>query len=86
MSGADVSSIIYLLLLACAVVLVRNSCVYRARIAILKTKTPNDPYAGNKLHDLLPEYEAMLWHPNYWMKWTEADWREYLSRQPGGTS
>jgi hypothetical protein len=64
----------------------RNEATYKARIAILHTSTPDDEFAGNALHDLLPTYDRMLFHPAFWLKWTEASWREYVGRQHGVAS
>lgn len=64
-----------------ALVLLRNEATYRARIAILNTSTAEDRFAGNELHDRLPSYDQMMLHPAFWLKWTEADWREYLASQ-----
>lgn len=71
--------ILYALLAAFFLAMVRNTITYKHRIAILETKTADDPWAGNELHRLLPSYDAMMFHPAFWLKWTEADWREYLA-------
>lgn len=58
----------------------RNNATCDIRIAIIKTATEDDLHAGLELYALLPSYDAMLFHPAYWLKWSEADWREYIAR------
>ena len=67
-----------ILLWALAVfILLRNNMTYRVRTRILWSQ-PN----GLEMHDRLPSYDRMVIHPAYWLKWTEADWREYIGRRP----
>lgn len=77
-------SILLILMALFALVLLRNEATYRARMAILMTSTPEDRFAGNTLHDLLPSYDQMMLHPAFWLKWTEADWREYITKATEG--
>jgi hypothetical protein len=71
----------FLLLVISVLLLLRNHATYKVRMAILRTRTADDEFAGNALHDLLPGYDEMLLHPAFWLKWTEADWREYIARR-----
>lgn len=58
-----------------AVFLLRNHMVYRARIAFIHA----DDFPVS--YHALPEYDAMLLNPKYWLLWTKAHWRAWLARQ-----
>lgn len=76
----------FVVLVLTVLAMLRNLVTFKVRMAILHTRTPENEFAGNALHDLLPSYEQMLFRPAYWLKWTESDWREYIARQEGAAS
>lgn len=78
-------SFFFFILALGALFIARNEVTYRNRMAILHTSTPEDRFAGNELHALLPSYDQMMWRPAFWLKWTESDWREYIATT-GATS
>jgi hypothetical protein len=70
------------ILLALAVLLVfvavRNGAVLQSRLAILDVKPISK---GLDLHNALPSYEAMLFHPKYWLLWTAPHWLAWVGRR-----
>jgi hypothetical protein len=54
--------------------ILRNHATFKARAAILKSDGIADFQA-------LPTYHQAVFHPAFWLKWTVADWREYLARR-----
>jgi uncharacterized membrane protein YgcG len=61
---------------AMAVILLRNWRVYAVGIDILWDDT-----LGLVPYKALPSYEAMLFHPRHWHRWTKAQWVAYVERK-----
>lgn len=62
-------------ILFAAFLAVRNQCVYNVRIAAIDV---NDRL---RTYEALPSYDAMLYHPKYWLLWTRAHWFAWLARR-----
>lgn len=56
------------------IVSVRSTVVYTVRVGILYT---GEPLECNALHNMLPTYDYMVWHPSQWLLWTK---KQYLSK------
>ena len=48
----------------------RSSAAFIVRIAFLD----DEILYGSGGYDALPSYDAMTFHPRYWLLWTKAQW------------
>lgn len=72
MNSSILALCIFLLML---VFQIRNNAVFSARMQFLfKTE------AERALFEALPSYDAMLFHPKHWGRWTKAQWAAYANR------
>ena len=73
-----------LLLLAGLMILVflfkRNQAVLDSCLGVLQFSTADHSL---ELYEILPNYEAMLFNPKYWLLWTTKHWLGWIERQDG---
>lgn len=68
------------LLLVVVFFLVRNECVCHVRGVFIDA--PDFPRSYRRL----PDYDAMLYEPDHWGRWTPRQWRAWLAAQPEAPS
>lgn len=56
----------------CIFGLVRNQCVFNARMSFID----DDSLYKSGAYDKLPSYSDMLYKPRYWHLWTKQQWIE----------
>lgn len=68
-------AVLFLIVMAlCTLSIIRSHVTMVVRMAILQQD-------GLAAHAALPSFDAMYGHPAFWLKWTVADWREYIARR-----
>jgi hypothetical protein len=68
------------LLLAVVFFLVRNEFV--CHVGCVFIAAPDFPRSYRRL----PDYDAMLYEPGHWGRWTPRQWRAWLATQPEAPS
>lgn len=62
-------------LLFCALMLIRNECVYRVRMAFID----HDDFPTS--FHCLPKYDEMMYSVRHFNKWTYRQWSEWLEQR-----
>lgn len=78
-----IDSMAIMIIAAWMLLMLRNWITYSVRRKIISEASDANGFVGIELYYQLPSYHQMMVHPAFWLKWSEADWREYLSRRVG---